>query len=131
MAYRFLIVEDDEIARSLVKSYIEAYVDSKDNFGEFSIDFACDGQEAVNTIVSRQGNFSLILLDVKMPAMSGIDVYNFMQQNFPALANKTLWITGYSLDLEDFLLAKKLPHLTKPFDLSAFSFMLDKLLVRP
>lgn len=130
MTYRFLIAEDDETTRSLVKSYIEAYAKISGRFNDFSVDFAQDGQEAINAIINRQGHFSLILLDVKMPAMSGIDVYHFMLQNFPVLVTKTLWITGYSLDLEDFLLAKNLPHLTKPFDLSSFSFMLDKLLFR-
>jgi CheY-like chemotaxis protein len=124
MEYKLLIVDDDEGSRILTKAYLEVY--AKNTGLEFTIDMAEDGHEAINYVVKKDGKYDLVLLDVKMPGLSGIDVYQFLKQNFHHLTTKTLWITGFSLDLEEFLQANKLIHLTKPFDITTFHEYVDR-----
>ena len=59
-----LVVEDDELTRRLVMAFLEERV-------ALAVDGARDGVEALHQISMQQ--YGVIVLDVKMPFMSGID----------------------------------------------------------
>jgi CheY-like chemotaxis protein len=82
---------------------------------------ALSGAEALRLLGA--GGFDLILCDLKLPDISGIDVYNASP---PELRPKFVFITGgaQSDTARDFL--AKVPHLDKPFRLEQIEALLAR-----
>jgi CheY-like chemotaxis protein len=66
---RILLVEDDQYIRDLYVSILEPE--------PYAIDTAVDGNEAYTKMV--QNTYELILLDIMLPKMSGIDILEKLQ----------------------------------------------------
>ena len=77
-------------------------------------------------------DFYLILLDVKLPGMSGIEVYRQVRKKDRPTAKKVLFITGdvMSKDTTAFLSRAKAPHVTKPFDDEELKKAIGRILAR-
>ena len=63
--------------------------------------------------------YDVILLDVRMPGMSGTEFYQRIIEKNPALKSKVIIITGDVMgsDISDFLKKNNVPYLAKPFDI--------------
>jgi len=61
-----------------------------------------------------------VLLDVRMPGLSGQDVYRVIEQDYPGLAHRVILTTGdlVSSPTSDWLQATGCPVLEKPFDVA-------------
>lgn len=75
MEKKILIVEDDEFLR-------EVYLDALGTEG-FTLDSAKDGNEALTKI--KQGGWDLILLDIILPNISGIDIIKKLKAENPSV----------------------------------------------
>jgi putative two-component system response regulator len=71
MKNSILIVDDSEDTRELFKATLEAE--------GFAVMAAKDGQQALD-ILAEHGGFSLMLLDLRMPEMSGFEVLEEMRR---------------------------------------------------
>jgi CheY-like chemotaxis protein len=67
---RVLVVDDEPAIRALVAKIVER--------AGFSVDVAADGQEAVDKIARAE--YAVIVLDLMMPAMSGYEFVEYLQQ---------------------------------------------------
>src|SRR5215469_3079387 len=87
MTVRILIVDDSEIFRTGLRAFVEAQADWE-VCGE-----ARDGQEAIQK--TRQLAPNLIVMDLAMPVMSGIDATRQILREFPStpIVLLTLYIT--------------------------------------
>ena len=65
--YRLLIAEDELDILTLMKEYLA-------EFGA-KVTIVSDGQEAVDMFEKHPSSFDLLILDVKMPKLSGIEAY--------------------------------------------------------
>ncbi len=75
---KLLIVDDNKNNRMVLTLLLEDYAD--DNGGvEFSIDEAIDGLEAVS--MSKAKQYDMILMDIMMPNMDGIEATKLIRQN--------------------------------------------------
>jgi len=76
-----------------------------------------NGGDALKMI--ERGGYDLILLDIKMPGMSGMELYQRIQKTVPSLAGRVVFITGDVIgsDTMDFLTMTKANFITKPFDI--------------
>lgn len=109
-----LIVEDETIMRESLRDWL---VD-----GGYHVETAVDGEEATKFISERE--FSLVLLDLRLPKKNGIEVLRESREIRPQL--KVIIITAYP-SVETAVQAMKqgaVDYLTKPFDLDD----LDKLI---
>jgi PAS domain S-box-containing protein len=63
--------------------------------------------------------YSLILLDIKMPGMSGVELYRHIEAIAPALTRRVMFITGDVMETatRDFLDRTRAPHITKPLNI--------------
>lgn len=113
MAKRILVIDDEElIIRSLTKLL------EKNGFEVFVVK---RGQDAIAIV--EEENFHLIISDIRMPGMNGIEtvknIFNvFGQRNFPK--PPVIFITGYA-DKESEQEANNLgpvAYIYKPFDIS-------------
>jgi len=62
--------------------------------------------------------YNLILLDIKLPGGSGIELYRHIKDATPSWAKRIVFITGdvMGTDTRSFLSRTKVPYITKPFD---------------
>ncbi|MBI4334262.1 MAG: response regulator [Chloroflexi bacterium] len=109
---KVLVVDDDPDVTHLLNEVLTG-----DGHDVYTVDNA---DEALDTI-SRDAH-DLILLDIKLPGTSGIQLYRHLQEQSPQLVDKVVFITGdvMAVDTRDFLSRTGAPHLTKPFNVREF-----------
>lgn len=75
-------------------------------------------------------HFDVVLLDLRMPDVSGEDVFERWRRERPDLSERVVFITGdiVSADLQGFLRGSGRPYIAKPFE---FSSILEVLPPRP
>lgn len=83
MADKILVVDDDDDLRSELCSLLEGY----------EVVQARNGEEALN-ILKRANEIGLVILDVMMPGVNGLDVLAEIKKENPKL--KTIILTGHS-----------------------------------
>jgi DNA-binding NtrC family response regulator len=106
--YHLLIVDDEEPLRVILESELS---DSE----EFTVDLAEDGGVAINKI--QQKVYDLILLDIRMPRVSGIEVLKFVQEYSPT--TQVIVLTNYA-DIKTAIQTIKMgayDFLAKPYDI--------------
>ena len=81
---RILLVEDNEINQILVKENLLAV--------GLEVDMAGDGEEALSDLYARQ--YDLVLMDVQMPVMDGIECCSKLRERWPKDALPVLALTA-------------------------------------
>jgi len=82
---RILLAEDEEPLRAMLVRAFEK---------EHSVVAAADGAEALDKLVAANGEFDLLLTDIRMPMMDGIALALSAARDFPKLM--ILMMTGYA-----------------------------------
>ncbi|HJL17896.1 MAG TPA: PAS domain S-box protein [Sandaracinaceae bacterium LLY-WYZ-13_1] len=84
---------------------------------EHDVRVFCDGEAAWRGL-GEAAPLDLILLDVMMPGLSGMELYERLVEVRPVLAERVVFVTGGSArpPVERFLARAKRPILRKPFD---------------
>ncbi|QUV86129.1 response regulator [Chloracidobacterium aggregatum] len=85
-ARRVLVVEDDPDVRATVEAALLA--------GGFAVVEARDGQAAWNIIQQQAGRFDLVVTDVRMPNVNGVQLASSIWETYPDLP--VLFISGYA-----------------------------------
>lgn len=85
--HRALIVEDEAVTRVL----LEQLLDSLD----FDVDLAVDGEEALARMSVH--DYDVILLDIVLPKMSGIDVMEWLGRQRPRTLGCIIVVTGLDI----------------------------------
>lgn len=83
---RILVAEDDSSLRSQIVRTLEARGNE--------VAAAADGGAALDMLVREEGQFDLLLADIKMPVMDGIALALIAARDFPAVA--ILLMTGFA-----------------------------------
>jgi len=102
-----LVVDDEPQIRNLLGKYLESE--------RFAVDLAEDGHEAWRKLANM--DCDCILLDLRMPGMSGPELYELIKEISEALAFKVVFVTGdtVSAGMRDFIAATGIPVVAKPF----------------
>ncbi|MGH9220265.1 MAG: hybrid sensor histidine kinase/response regulator, partial [Vicinamibacterales bacterium] len=106
---RVLVVEDEP---ALAQAVAEALSDAG-----FKVDRAGDGEEGLTRLT--EANYDLIVCDLKMPRIDGMQFYRAMAAATPGLARRVIFVTGdvAGTDAERFLEETGCRWLSKPFRL--------------
>ena len=83
---KLLIVEDDESVRNFTARALSA--------AGHTVETAGDGLEGLEKISATAGDYDLVLSDIRMPAMDGIEMARAVADTFPGL--RLLLMTGYA-----------------------------------
>ncbi|MGQ9553753.1 MAG: PAS domain-containing protein [Anaerolineae bacterium] len=105
-----LLVEDDAMVRSLAERMLSAQ--------GYTIWTAASGEEALASLVEKGRAPDLLLSDVIMPGISGIQLAKKLQQQYPKL--KILLMSGYAGEAGEGTM-EGFPILWKPFTLQALA----------
>ncbi len=110
-----ILAVDDEID---VKTLFEQRFRKEIRSNEFSFDFANSGEEALNYLHTHKHTIDLILSDINMPGMNGIELLKRIKQMYTVPPPVVMMITAYG-DEENYNNAIKIgadDFLTKPVD---------------
>ena len=119
-AARVLVIEDEPIIREVCRLALD---------GEgFQIDTVENGDIALHKL--RGMAYDLCLMDIRMPAMNGIELCQQLKIEFPQLLDKIIFITGDLMNTEvtSFLNKMNRPILPKPFTPSELRNIIRKTL---
>ncbi len=99
-----LIVDDEKMITTLIQALLER---------SGNIDVAHDGQQALHMITEKY--YKLIVTDIDMPVMDGIELYKKVVEQYPEARNRFLFTTGdLSPERQAFFAAHQLRCLPKP-----------------
>jgi two-component system NtrC family sensor kinase len=78
----------------------------------------------------QNDTYELIISDIRMPGLTGIQLFDWIKEHQPEMASRILYTTGDSYDPETkaFLEGSSLPHLGKPFDLKKLRQAIEEIL---
>ena len=113
---KILVVDDEQDIRTLFEQRFRREIRN----GELDFSFAYSGEEALNYINGHFSEIVLILSDINMPGMSGIELLRRIRTMHPTAPPTIMMITAYN-DEENYNQAKKYgadDFLNKPIDFS-------------
>ncbi len=119
---KILVVDDEQDVKTLFEQRFRKEIRS----GEMSFAFAFSGEEAITYLNNHEHEAVLILSDINMPGMSGLELLKHIKQKYSKPPPVVMMITAYG-DAENYDSAKSLgadDFLTKPVD---FSLLKEKL----
>jgi CheY-like chemotaxis protein len=120
---RVLVVDDETFL-------LECLVDALGTWG-MEVAASTRGDEAIQKL--KAGTFDLIVSDIRMPGLSGVELFDWLKAERPAMRRRILYTTGDSFDgkTREFLESSQVPYLGKPFDLKQLKQSLERLLETP
>ena len=103
---RILVADDEQVNRMILGNLLEK---------DYEVLFAGDGRETLELIRAHQGTLSLVLLDLQMPVMSGMEVLAALRQD-PALESIPVIVitSDQSAEVESLALGA-IDFISKPF----------------
>lgn len=120
---KILVVDDEKDVKDLFLQRFRKEIRK----GELTLMFAFSGEEALQTLDTIKQEAILILSDINMPGMSGLELLEKIKSNYVAPPPVVMMVTAYG-DEENYTTAKRLGadyFLTKPVD---FKLLKEKLL---
>lgn len=120
-----LVVDDEKDTEILFQQRFRKLIKS----GEITFNFVTSAEEALTFLSDHSSEAVLILSDINMPGMSGLQLLQKIKQKFHSPPPVVMMITAYG-DAENYNQAMQLgadDFLTKPLD---FNLLKEKLLNR-
>jgi len=119
---RILAVDDERVVRDVVNRVLTEE--------GHKVETADNAAEVLKKIENRK--YDLILVDIKMPGMDGVELYKRIQKIDKSLARRVVFMTGdvMGTDTEKFLAEAKVAHIEKPFDAEQLSSGVRRALAR-
>ncbi len=120
---KILVVDDEHDVKTLFLQRFRKEIRK----GELEFVFAFSGEEALETLRNMVQEAVLILSDINMPGMSGLQLLEKIKKDFVAPPPVVMMVTAYG-DEENYNTAKQLgadDFLTKPVD---FKILKEKLI---
>jgi DNA-binding response OmpR family regulator len=106
-AKRILVVEDEPAISQVCQRIL-----TRDGF---EVDTAINGKVAQEML--GKGDYTLVLMDIRMPVMSGREFYQILESRYPQLVDRVIFATGDVIGgaTKDFVEKSGRPVLPKPF----------------
>jgi PAS domain S-box-containing protein len=106
---RVLVIDDEALLCRMVRRMLQA---------RFDVTLATGAHEALSRLESDPGLYDIVLCDLMMPDMTGMDLYEMVAARHPALAQRFVFMTGgaFTPRATEFLAKMSAPLLEKPFD---------------
>ncbi len=119
---RILVVDDEPFIVQLVADML-----SEEGY---QVDTAANGLLALEQI--QQHPYDLILSDLRMPALDGLALYRELEQKWPDLLRRIIFVSGTleQPEYRSFLKETGVPILPKPFDLDELRQLAERHLAR-
>lgn len=120
---KILIVDDETVIRDILCRILSER--------GYQVESASSGTEGLEKIDISQ--YDIYLLDIKMPGVDGMDMYEIIGAKFPHRMDKVIFITGDTITKStlDFLESTKREYFSKPLDFSRLIKTIEQLTAAP
>ncbi|MDY0017950.1 MAG: response regulator [Candidatus Delongbacteria bacterium] len=116
---KILVVDDEAIMRDLLTDFFEMM--------DYGVMSAKDGSVAMEIISESQpGEYSLVITDINMPKMGGIELFKSVKSKYPDMP--IILMTGYGIEKVRQDVEKADGFLAKPFELDDLNRLVSKIL---
>jgi len=117
---RVLVVDDESTIRSLLKAMLEPM--------GHEVDAVADGRSAIEYVLANR--YGVILLDVRMPDMGGLEVFRRIRKIAGSIASRVVFMTGDMLADETRAMLEQTgaPAIAKPFEPQELLQAIEKVL---
>lgn len=121
---RVLVIDDEETIRQALTRFYQRR--------GWVVTLASDGVGAVERLIGSCEPFDLVISDVKMPGVSGIELHAALRDVRPEMLDRLLFCTGEveSPAVSAFVAKTNCPVLMKPFDLRTLATISDDIVSR-
>jgi PAS domain S-box-containing protein len=109
---QILLVDDEASVRVSLQRYLAGR--------GHDVETTSSGREALGRL--REGKFDAVIVDMRMPDVSGEELYRELQTTDPGHADRVIFTTGQLVDdqVRSFLASTGRPCVSKPFEFAAF-----------
>lgn len=116
---RVLVIDDEQLLGQTIQLGLEDTME---------VELEISGEKGLERLLSEE-QFELILCDLSLPDLSGIDIYARIAADKPELKKCFVVMTGGAVSSEsrDFLDNYEGPLLNKPFTLSQVEGLIDRI----
>ena len=104
-----LLVEDEPRVRSQARRLLQR--------SGYAVTEASDGAEGLTLFEARRGAFAVVVTDVVMPIVGGVEMVAKMRELEPEVA--VVFVSGYTAEDQDLPLDARTTFLTKPYTIAA------------
>ena len=113
-----LVVDDEPSIRDFMKKVMEGM--------GHRVDTAANGELALDLI--GDNHYDLLMLDIKMPGMNGVELYYHLKKTRPDMVKKIIFVTGDILGAgtREFIDQVKSRHITKPISIRKLEHCLNR-----
>ena len=117
---RVLVIEDEPIVGRLCRGVLTAK--------GYQVDIVTNGLEAKE--VTSRVDYDLCISDIRLPGLTGINLYEHWKSNNNPITDKVIFITGDTMDTTvlNFLEKSRTPCLLKPFELQELAAAVERLI---
>lgn len=117
MSKYVLVVDDDRILQALLQELLEDE--------GYKVDIAIDGQDALEKLDYQHHHYDVILLDLTMPRMNGLQLLQTLRQRGPGSLSSIIAHSGDYMALQQAVRMGVGNSLSKPFDLDTLLAMIS------
>ena len=110
---KILTIDDEESVQNIIVAFINRFFDDKKIPCE--IKAFNDPVQGVFELSDHGEQYHVILLDVRLPKLTGDEIFNSLLNVNPEIANRVIFVTGYPGDLKQRFPDIELNILDKPF----------------
>lgn len=123
LAGRVLVIDDEPHILEALTAYLTLF--------NLKVHSATDGRTALARLASHR--FDVIVSDIRMPVMDGIELYDRARQFDPRYEKRFVFMSGYLLreNTKAFLATSGVPYLEKPFSFDELRRMIAPYLPAP
>jgi CheY-like chemotaxis protein/anti-sigma regulatory factor (Ser/Thr protein kinase) len=119
---RVLIIDDEDAVRASMRRYFERQ--------GWLVEEASDGTVGLSKLLATRDDltYDLIICDLKMPGLSGLEVHKWVSASRPDLLGRLVFASGDTASPEAaaFLSSSTCPVLEKPFELSELAAVIAR-----
>src|SRR5438034_8138421 len=120
MTARILIADDDEVSCQLFAETLES--------DGFQVDPVTSGDEAIARL--RAANHDLVIIDVRMPGISGLEVTRIVHEKYPALPIIVMTAFGSIETAVEAIHEGAFDFISKPMNLAELKSILSRALAQ-
>jgi PAS domain S-box-containing protein len=113
-----LVIDDEPVVRRTLSRILTKI--------GYSVDTIGNTEGALEKLASDK-HYDVIFTDVRMPGMSGIEIFSYISDKLPVMKKKIIFITGdvMDTDIQSFMTKNNLPYVPKPFDIELLKDKID------
>jgi len=128
-APRVLVVDDESTIRFALRRFFTRL--------GFEVEEAGDGDRALEMIIEDRSQrvippYSLVVSDLRMPGLSGIELHDRIEKEYPEVRSRLVFSTGdlVSEEAADFARDTSCEIIEKPFEFSKLRATVDRIMGR-